>query len=115
MRYILIGLLLICNTCFAELCVVLDGNEVKGTLETSPLTKIDWTEYTLIPVNEEYRGLQFYEIKYENGNLRTATKEEKDAYKQQKEAEQLALKKQKALETLGLDETDISNIKKLKD
>lgn len=72
--------------------------EPAGTASIADKYINDWAkDYILTDEGEEFRGKHGWEMKYENGNVRHATKAEKDAYKAQKEAEQEARKIQEFL------------------
>ena len=91
------------------LYVVINGTDVMGTLEANEYTISDWQEYTLIPVDESFRGKQHYEIKYDGVNVRHATQQEINAYNQiQEEA-----KKQRALDILDIKEKHLDKLKEI--
>jgi len=113
---VLLALLLMTSVCYAsDLYVVIKNNEPQGTVTAKGKILKEWKkDATLISVGEEYRGKQPYEMKYINGELRLATKEEIQAYKDQQESEAQNRERIRLLSLLGLNETDIENIKKLK-
>jgi hypothetical protein len=101
----------------AKTYVVFDksSGEIKGVADISDDSILDWTKDNILKeAGEAYRGKQAYEIKYKNNKLSLATNEEVAEHKSTIEANTVNTKKQEALETLGLTETDIENIKKLK-
>ncbi len=110
--------LLMTTVCYADVYVCLDKvtNEPKGMVDIHPGALTAWGEsFIMIPADESYRGRNPWELKFEGNKLRHATKNEIQLYKDQLKDEQKALKKQDALNTLGLSESDIDKIKKLKD
>ncbi len=87
-----------------------------GTVSIADENLLDWEKnYTIRkPKNpEEFRGKHHWEIKYDGGKIRHATKAEKDAYKAEKKIENDAISKASVLENLGLTEEDISKIKNI--
>lgn len=119
MKKILLALLVIvcfCLTAEAKTYVTLHKTtgEPQGVSSIADENVADWAEnFILIEADESYRGKHGWEIKYKNQKLYHATKIEKDAYKAQKKQEQDVRKKADALETIGLDESDIQKIKNI--
>ena len=74
----------------------------------------DWEErFDLVEVDDSYRSKQGYEIKYENGKVRHATKQEIEAYETQLEQQQKAKVKEQVMETLGITQENIDKLKTL--
>ncbi len=118
MKTILLSLLIVgfCLTANADYYVFFDKEtgECLGVSSISQDTVIEKAkQYILKQGDETYRGKQGYEIKFENGKLRHATKAEKDTYKAEKKAEQDTKRKADALELIGLTEDDIAKIKNI--
>jgi hypothetical protein len=88
------------------------NNEVIGIVYVEDMDLDDWKKkYTMI--KNPFVGKKPYEIKYENGQLRNATQQEKTVYLQQLEQAQEVKKREEALKTLGLVQKDLDKIKNL--
>ena len=116
MKTILLAFCITLITCFAyaDLYAVFEGNDCKGTASVDEVSLSDWEkDYTMIKVDESYRGKHGYEIELKNGKPALKTKETIDAYKLQKENEAKASRKQALLNELGITEQQLQKLKGL--
>lgn len=119
MKIILIAGLIVLATlsvCEAKVYVALskqDGSP-SGMVDINEKNVGDWSKkFIMIEADESYRGLQSYEIKYEDQKLRKATQAEINAYLNAQTAEQATKKKEDTLSTLGITAHDIDKVKNL--
>ncbi len=90
-------------------------NEVSGTAFIKDTHKSDWSKkYLLFPKDASFGVRSPHQMKYENGGVRLATQTELDTYETEKEVEKDVREKEKILNTLGITEEDLTELKKLK-
>ena len=112
--FLILVLVFSCSFAYADLYAVFEGNDCKGTASVDDVSLSDWEkDYTMIKVDESYRGKQGYEIELKDGNPALKTKETIDAYKLQKENEAKASRKQALLNELGITEQQLQKLKGL--
>lgn len=105
---------------FADIYAVFDKETGKslGVSDIQEKALLDWSQKHVIrKVGKEFRGKQSYEIKYQNGKVRLATKKEVSDYLAQKEQEkQTAIDAKKKQEFLKwLDDVDVkTKVKNIK-
>ena len=80
MRYLILAVMILVPVfCYSDIYVAI-GKETgicQGTVDVQPDSIGDWAKiYTMKKADESYRGLKGYEVKFEKGKLRKATKEE---------------------------------------
>ncbi len=112
---IIVCLFLFTGICFADgYYAVIEGGTPKGVSWQTDKTLINMQKkYTMIKVGQEFVGKQRYEIKYDGSKVRLATQQEIDDFIQQQEQAAEIVKKQTALNTLGITQTDIDKLKAL--
>ena len=113
---LIVCLVLLASTCEAKMYVCLDKKDgtPQGTADIADINIADWaTKYILITADESYRGLNGYEVKFQNQKIRKATKQEVDEFFDKQAQDVEKKKKEDALKATGLTDKDIGKIKKL--
>jgi len=102
------------SLCEAKIYVALDKQtgDPQGTVDIDERTVGEWAKgFIMLPADESYRGLQGYEIKYDNKKLRRATIVEIDSYKNDIDNRARLLRKQNILDELGITESELNKLK----
>ena len=119
MKKILLAIIMVLIACSAEakiyVCLDKSTGEARGSADIDPKNIGGWAnQFAMIEADESYRGLQGYEIKYENQTLRKATDQEIADYKQAQSDSIQAKKKQDMMDTLGITSDTLTSIKSMK-
>lgn len=121
MRKIIIlifSVLMLTSYAEAKMYVCLDRStgEPVGTVDIREQAIGDWSkQLIMIEADEAYRGKQGFEIRFEGQKLRKATDNEISSYNNTQASKVKESRRRKAMEDLGLTESDLSKIKAIKE
>ena len=104
--------MVVVSVCYADTYVIIDkeDNTIKGVSSISDKHLSDWKkQFDVRKVDDSFNGKQPYEIKYSNGNVRLANKQEIDSYLESKKQEEEGKKLQEDVAWLLklLDDKDV--------